>query len=119
MTKHAEDERDQRDDFKVLNTTTESQISGFSYRLDRVESTITKLESMQDVVDQVSLELQSANKRLEATEDGLRATAGYNIRRTFECSSCMAKGVVAIKVTCAKCGKDTWWGWWPGTKPTL
>ena len=71
MTNHAEDERYQGDDFEVLNTTTESQISGSSSRLGRVESAIAKLESIDSVVNQVSLELQSTNKRLEAVEDVL------------------------------------------------
>lgn len=115
----AEGERHQQDNIKIINDMRGSQVTDFSSRLDRVESTIAKLESMDDVVNQVSLELQDANKRFEAIENTLKATVGYNIRRTFECSSCMTKGVVAIKVTCAKCGKDTWWGWWPGTKPTF
>lgn len=35
-----------------------------------------------------------------------------NLGERFSCE-CGAKGMVANHIKCTKCGKETWWGWWP------
>ena len=119
MAEYFEDENHQFGDIKTLESMSESELSSFSSRLDKVESAIAKLAGTEDTISQISLELQDVNEQIKFLKDSLRATAGYNIRRTFECSACQTKGVVAIKAVCTKCGEEILWGWWPGRKETL
>lgn len=61
-------------------------------------------------------QLRSISSQLENITQGLRSTPGYNIGKTFNCSSCGAMGVVAVRVKCTNCDKENWWGWWPNPK---
>ena len=36
-----------------------------------------------------------------------------NMNKMFHCDSCNSQGLVAFSTKCTKCGKQTWWGWWP------
>lgn len=46
---------------------------------------------------------------VEATLDG---TPALGLKNRFQCN-CGASGFVALRVQCTKCGKETWWGWFP------
>lgn len=35
------------------------------------------------------------------------------MNQMFLCNSCQSQGLVAFSAKCTKCGKQTWWGWWP------
>jgi hypothetical protein len=38
---------------------------------------------------------------------------GTTMNQMFLCDSCNSQGLVAFSAKCTKCGKQTWWGWWP------
>jgi len=37
----------------------------------------------------------------------------HDLRERFKCS-CGTRGMVAVHFKCTNCGKESWWGWWPG-----
>jgi predicted nucleic acid-binding Zn-ribbon protein len=102
----------------------EAQLAELSLRLEKVEQTIDEFESKSSIANQLSStelkstiqQLQSVSSQVEVITEGLRSTAGYNISKTFHCSSCGSAGVIAMKIKCTKCGQENWWGWWPGEK---
>jgi len=107
-------------------------INSLHERLAELANRISKLELMVSKMDnsgkstaaQVNpatmkaamQQIQNVSSQVEVISEGLRGTAGYNISKTFSCSSCGTVGVVAIKVKCTKCGQENWWGWWPKKK---
>jgi hypothetical protein len=107
-------------------------INSLHERLGELASRISKLELMVSKMDQSNKnpasqvnpatmkaamqQIQNVSSQVEVISEGLRGTAGYNISKTFSCSSCGTVGVVAIKVKCTKCGQENWWGWWPKKK---
>lgn len=60
--------------------------------------------------------LESQFKTLEAllgdTEARLDSTPALGLKQRFKCS-CGASGFVALHIQCTKCGRETWWGWFP------
>lgn len=101
------------------------RLAELANRISRLEIMITKLDnSNKNPAAQVNpatikaalQQVQNVSSQVEVISEGLRGTAGYNISKTFNCSSCGAVGVVAIKVKCTKCGQENWWGWWPKKK---
>jgi len=46
---------------------------------------------------------------LESYLDGIPA---LGLRHRFKCD-CGASGFVAVRIECTKCGRETWWGWFP------
>ena len=47
---------------------------------------------------------------IEELRSGLENTLLHSLKYGFECSKCKAKGDVAVKVFCTKCGEETGWG---------
>ncbi len=97
------------------------QLAELSLRLAKIELRITNWENNDDSdhltspaeFKSATQQLRSIRKQVEFITDGLRSTPGYNIGRIFNCSSCGSSGVVAVKVKCANCGQENWWGRWP------
>lgn len=108
------------------------EISSLHERLAELANRISRLEVMVSKMDngnknaagQVNpavmkaamQQIQNVSSQVEVISEGLRGTAGYNISKTFSCSSCGSVGIVAVKVKCTKCGQENWWGWWPKKK---
>lgn len=101
------------------------RLAELANRISRLEVMFTKLDnSNKNPATQVNpatikaalQQVQNVSSQVEVISEGLRGTAGYNISKTFNCSSCGAVGVVAVKVKCTKCGQENWWGWWPKKK---
>jgi hypothetical protein len=100
------------------------QIFELTNRLAKIEASINKIESRsKSLSDSTITQIKSAaqqmknvSSQVEIITEGLRGTAGYNLNKTFKCSSCKSTGVVAIKVRCTQCGQENWWGWWPKKK---
>lgn len=101
------------------------QLNDIATRLARLELVVHKMENnapspaaqaspaaLKAAVQQI----QNVSSQVEVISEGLRGTAGYNISKTFSCTSCGTVGVVAVKVKCTKCGQESWWGWWPKKK---
>ena len=70
-----------------------------------LESKVQQLESQLDVLEAIIAELGNIETRL----DGI-PTLG--LKHDFKCD-CGASGFVAVHIKCTKCGRDTYWGWWP------
>lgn len=71
-------------------------------RIEHLEARIEELGALE-----VKLE-----KKLEGMETSIRGTPALGLRHHFQCD-CGASGFVAVHVQCTKCGKETWWGWFP------
>jgi len=101
-----------------------AQISELVHRLSKLEIAIAKYEGKSATSNDVSAshmkaamaQMKNIGSQVEVISEGLRGTAGYNLNKTFKCSSCNTVGVVAIKVKCNQCGQENWWGWWPKKK---
>ena len=68
------------------------------------ESTLAYMED--DMWKEIE-ELREENERLRYS---LLLT---DLQRRFECDGCKSKGLVAVKIRCTKCDKETWWGYHP------
>jgi len=55
---------------------------------------------------------QELKARLDNLEACLKGTPALGLGQRFKCD-CGATGFVAIHVQCTKCGKETWWGYFP------
>ena len=100
------------------------RLAELANRISRLELMVSKMDNNKNPAGQVNpatikaalQQVQNVSSQVEVISEGLRGTAGYNISKTFSCSSCGSVGVVAIKVKCTKCGQENWWGWWPKKK---
>ena len=100
------------------------KIMDLSSRLAKIENAINKLEKKAQSSNEVSAsqmktaiqQMRNVSSQVEIITEGLRGTAGYNLNKTFKCTSCKNTGMVAIKVKCTQCGQENWWGWWPKKK---
>jgi len=70
-----------------------------------LEAKVKELEARMEVFEALSTNLEN----LETRYDG---TPGLGLKHRFECG-CGASGFVAIRIQCTKCGRETWWGWFP------
>ena len=48
---------------------------------------------------------------LDNTKTILSNTPGQNLRESFTCNNCGAKGLVAVRIHCTQCGAEDWWGY--------
>jgi len=46
-------------------------------------------------------------------EDQTLDTPLWGARHGITCDCCGSKGWIAIRIKCTKCGRETYWGWWP------
>jgi|GEM_PF-560422 len=109
----------QNQSFQVLmtaNQQAQDSVAGLTERLGKIEGSVGQLELKGDVCcdDGGTAKSDKAveNQMKEVTRC-VQKTLGYNISKTFKCRSCSGIGMVAIRVKCTKCGKESWWGWWP------
>jgi len=72
----------------------ESYLNELKGRLDLLETTVADSASLEDI---------------DARLDG---TPALGLKNRFECE-CGASGFVALHIQCTKCGRETWWGWFP------
>ena len=83
--------------------------------MDTCEQKLMTLDnSLQQVQNRVGL-LEKAlleKASLEDIEARLSGSIGLNIKQRFTCN-CGASGFVAMHIQCTKCGRETWWGWFP------
>lgn len=101
-----------------------TQISELLNRLSKLEVAVSKLDGNGAKPNDMSLaqmkatlaQMKNIGSQVEIISEGLRGTAGYNLNKTFKCSSCNTVGIVAIRVKCNQCGQENWWGWWPKKK---
>jgi hypothetical protein len=56
--------------------------------------------------------LETINAEIEELKTRLDGTPALGLRQRFKCD-CGASGFVAMRIQCTKCGKETWWGWFP------
>lgn len=101
------------------------RLAELSNRISRLELMVSKMDNGNKnpagqvnpaVMKAAMQQIQNVSSQVEVISEGLRGSAGYNISKTFSCSSCGSVGVVAVKVKCTKCGQENWWGWWPKKK---
>jgi hypothetical protein len=58
-------------------------------------------------------DLQKRLAKMEIAVAEAQQNRDPNINKMFHCDSCESHGLVAFSSKCTKCGKQTWWGWWP------
>ncbi|MBE0481370.1 MAG: hypothetical protein IBX68_10385 [Dehalococcoidia bacterium] len=56
--------------------------------------------------------LKAIEGRVEELEARLSGTPVLGLRRRFKCQ-CGATGLLAVRIQCTRCGRETWWGWFP------
>jgi hypothetical protein len=101
-----------------------AQITELMHRLSKLEATVAKNDGrggpsndMASAQGKATIaQVKNIASQVEIISEGLRGTAGYNLNKTFKCSSCNSVGIVAIKVKCNQCAQENWWGWWPKKK---
>ena len=81
------------------------EIKGSSSTEIRLKSLEAKLEAMEVALEEVAIGLQGLDDRLDVTPL-------LGIRERFVCS-CGSQGMVAVKVICTSCDRETSYGWWP------
>jgi len=104
--------------------TISAKISEILARLSKLEVAVAKHDGKGALPNDMSLsqlkttvqQMKNIGSQVEVISEGLRGTAGYNLNKTFKCSSCQTVGIVSIKVKCNQCGQENWWGWWPKKK---
>lgn len=77
-------------------------------KLASLESDLSKLESRIELLETIDAERTS----LEDIEARLDGTPALGLKHRFQCE-CGASGFVALHIQCTKCGRETWWGWFP------
>jgi len=70
-----------------------------------LESKVQQLESRVDFLEAISAELEDIEARLDGTP-------ALGLKHRFKCD-CGASGSVALHIKCTKCGRESYWGWWP------
>jgi hypothetical protein len=66
------------------------------------------------VITEIQLDEKTSeiSQTLDSQKTSLDNTPTHNLRNRF-CCDCGAKGLVAVKVKCTRCGAEDWWGWHP------
>jgi len=54
--------------------------------------------------------------RIDDVEDKASDDPFSRARYQITCNSCGSKGWIATNIKCTKCGRETYWGWWPKKK---
>lgn len=77
-------------------------------KLASIESYLNELKGRLELLEAAVAESTS----LEDIEVRLDGTPTLGLKNRFECE-CGASGLVALHIQCTKCGRETWWGWFP------
>lgn len=70
-----------------------------------LESKVQQLQSRVEI-------LETLRADLEDIENQFKGTPALGLKHRFKCD-CGASGFVALHIQCTKCGRETWWGWFP------
>jgi hypothetical protein len=110
---HGHDECIAAGDINALH----ERVAEIANRISQMELAVSKLEngSANPAAQANPAAIKSAMQQIQNVSSQVEV-AGYNISKTFSCTSCGSVGVVAVKVKCTKCGQENWWGWWPKKK---
>ncbi len=87
--------------------TSPAEMAPIQQKLVSVESEIRGLETRVKALEALGSHLEDVEDRLNATP-----AVGLGHRFTYNCG---ASGFVALHIRCTKCGRETWWGWFPKT----
>lgn len=71
------------------------------------------VENLEKKMDEVLARHWRKIVKLERSFDNLPI---LNVHDRFKCPECGARGLVAVKIRCTKCGSEMWWGYWPEKK---
>jgi hypothetical protein len=85
---------------------TNKAIAALESRLAAMDSDLKKLKEQTSELQESVLEAVSP----EDLQEQLDGTIGFGLKQRFECQ-CGATGLVAMRVRCTKCGRESWWGW--------
>jgi len=77
-----------------------------------VQSKPVSLESRIQQLESRMKSLEGLRADMEHIETRLDGTPALGLKHRFECG-CGASGFVALHIQCTKCGRETWWGWFP------
>ena len=77
-------------------------------KLASLESELSELKGRIELLESARAESAS----VEDIEARLDDTPAIGLKHRFKCD-CGASGLVALHIKCTKCGKETWWGWFP------
>lgn len=72
---------------------------------ESLESKVQQLESRVKALEGLGAELEDIETRVSGTP-------ALGLKHRFKCD-CGASGFVALHIQCTKCGRETWWGWFP------
>ena len=70
-----------------------------------LEGKVIRLESRVEILETILAELYDMENQLDGTP-----TLG--LKHRFKCD-CGASGLVAMRIRCTQCGRETRWGWFP------
>ena len=82
----------------AVTTAVEAQSGSFENKVKELEKRVQAVEALQ--VD------------LEELQNWLDGTPALGLKHRFKCR-CGASGFIALHIRCTKCGRETWWGWFP------
>jgi len=89
-------------------TVSPEEIAHTEERLVFLENEVEHLRDWLSQLDGTVAERTS----LEDMKACLDGTPALGLKHRFTCD-CGASGFVALHIQCTKCGRETWWGWFP------
>ena len=87
------------------SATSPVEMAPIQQKLASLESEIKELESRVEILETIGMDLVDMGARLDGTP-------ALGLKDKFTCH-CGASGFVALRIKCTKCGRETWWGWYP------
>jgi hypothetical protein len=77
-----------------------------------IEQQLVSLEiKLRNLETQVKI-LKTIESSVQAIEARIEGTPALGLKQHFKCQ-CGTSGLVALHIQCTKCGRKTWWGWFP------
>ncbi len=70
-----------------------------------LESKVQELQNRVEILETRIADLDHVETRLDGTPS-------LGLKHRFRCE-CGAAGSVALHIMCTKCGRESWWGWFP------
>ena len=86
--------------------------AGASMEMAPIQQKLESLESQIQGLETRVEGLEALGTDLEDIQDRLNATPTVGLRHRFKCH-CGAAGFVALHIQCTKCGRESYWGWFP------
>ena len=81
------------------------EVANTQYRLESLESIVQELRERCDALETQVEEMKEFKVRVIGTP-------ALGLKKHFKCD-CGASGLVALRIKCTACDKETWWGWFP------